>query len=98
MIRDQGDKQLDLIGKINMGRIKSIGFQNERSINLEKETKDKKKDTIKKSRSNKGEEKKRAVFAYTATDNTSFDFNEYTCLMSFLIYHLMKQKMNNKRC
>ena len=30
LIRDQGDKQLDLIGRTNTNRTKSTGFQNER--------------------------------------------------------------------
>ena len=37
LIRDQGDRQLDLTGRVNMNKTKSIGFQNERLKRLEKE-------------------------------------------------------------
>ena len=42
LIRDQGDKQLDLISEANTDRTNSIGLQNEESIKLEREIKDKK--------------------------------------------------------
>ena len=50
LIRNQGDRQLDLSGKINSGRTKSIRLQNEKLINLEKELSDKEKDIKKKTK------------------------------------------------
>ena len=40
-IRDQGDRQLDLIDNINNGRRRSVGFKNEGIARLEREIKDK---------------------------------------------------------
>ena len=62
LIKDQGDRQLDLIGKTSLGRTKSIGFQNEGLINLEKELRNKEKDIRKKSKS-KDEEQKNKYFS-----------------------------------
>ena len=58
MIRDQGDRQLDMIGRLGTNRTKSIGFQNERLKMLEGEIRDKERG-IKKSRSNDEKEKDR---------------------------------------
>ena len=52
-IEDQQDKKLDLIDEFNAGRTRSIGFQNERLKNLEKEVKNKEKEIRKLKRSKK---------------------------------------------
>ena len=58
LIKNQGDRQLDLIGKTSLSRTKSIGFQNEGLINLEKQLRNKEKDSRNKSKSKDEEEKK----------------------------------------
>ena len=62
-IRDQGNKQLDLIGRTNVNKIKSIGFQNERLKMLEKEIKDKEKDIRKKVKINRKINRKISIVA-----------------------------------
>ena len=62
-IRDLGNKQLDLIGRTNVNKIKSIGFQNERLKMLEKEIKDKEKDIRKKVKINRKINRKISIVA-----------------------------------
>ena len=83
LIKDQGDRQLDLIGKINLDGTKSIRLRDERLKNLKKEITEKEKNIVKKSRSEDKEKGKQAIFSYTGTDNTHFDFNNYVHLMRF---------------
>ena len=54
LIRDQGDRQLDLIGNFNTGT-KSIEFENKRLSRLKKETDNKEDET----KANKNSEKKK---------------------------------------
>ena len=82
-IRDQEDTQLDLIDEINAGRTKSIGFQNERLKNLEKEIRNKEKEIRKNKSRKKREEKDRAIFNYRATDDTPFCFSDDKKLLNF---------------
>ena len=84
MIRGQGDRQLDLISAIDTaGRTKGIGFQNERLKNLKNEIDDKEDEIRRNKEVKKKEEKDKAIFNYTATDNTPFYFSDYTDLMKF---------------
>ena len=82
-IRDQEDTQLDLIDEINAGRTKIIGFQNERLKNLEKEIRNKGKGIRKNKSRKKKEEKDRAIFNYSAADDTPFCFSDDTKLLNF---------------
>ena len=83
LIRDQGNKQLDLIGRINANKTKGIEFQNERLKMLENEIKKKESDIKNKSKSNDGKEKKQVVFVYAITNNVTYHFSKYTHLMNF---------------
>ena len=83
LIRDPGDKQLDLISEANTDRTKSIGFKGIELAELGSKIKTIEKEIRKNKRSN-DKEKDKAVFPYTATDNTSFNFNDYTKLLSFV--------------
>ena len=58
-IRDEEDRQLDLIDEINAGRTKSFEFQNEILKNLEKEIRNKEKEIRKNKRSKIKEEQKK---------------------------------------
>ena len=82
MIRDQGDRQLDLIGNFNVGR-KSIEFENKRLSKLKKEIDDKEDEMIDSSKREKQEERDKAVFNFTAIDRTPFNFSDYKGLMKF---------------
>ena len=82
-IEDQQDRQLDLIDEINAGRTISIGFQNERLKNLEKDTTNKEKEIRKNKKIKKKEDKDKAIFSYTATDGKPFDFSDDTKLLNF---------------
>ena len=62
-IRDQGDRELDLINKVNLGRIKSTEFQNEKLKKLDKEIKNKEK-FIKKAGKSKDKEEKNNLFFF----------------------------------
>ena len=82
MIRDQGDKQLHLIGG-NLGKRKNIGFQDKRLNDLKKEIDEKEIDMLKGIRSVDEKERKKAGFVYTTTNGTPFDFSDYKHLMRF---------------
>ena len=78
LTRDQGDRQLDLIGRTNTNRTKSIGSQNERLNRLEFEIREKE-EKIKELK----KDKKQTPFVYTTTDYTTYDFSRYTHLLNF---------------
>ena len=82
LIRDQDDKQLDLIGNFNTGR-KRIGFENKRVSMLKKETDDKENEIVANRNSEKQEERDKAVFNFTASDRIIYYFSDYTNLMKF---------------
>ena len=73
LIRDHGDKQLDLIGKISIEKTDGIKFRNEKSEKL-KELTERVKDEIKSNKSKK--------FVHSAYNKT-YDFNKYTDLSLF---------------
>ena len=76
-IRDQGDKQLDLIGGINTSKTKTIEFGNERNKELEKLRNRIREEEIK----IESDDKK---FVYTTTDRkNTYNFTKYTYLMNF---------------
>ena len=84
-MRDQGDKQLDLIDEINNNgnRKRRIGFNNEVLAKLEKEIRDKELEIRKNKRSKKEKDRNDSIFNYTATDGKEFDFTEEIKLLNF---------------
>ena len=82
LIKDQGDRQLDLIGNFKTGT-KSIGLENKRLSRLKKEIDDEEDDIINNRISEKEEERDKAGFNVTASDRTPYYFSDYTGLMKF---------------
>ena len=82
-IEDQRNKQIDFINEIDKRNRKSIGIYNEVLMELEKEIKDKKNEIRKKKRSKNKDDKDKAIFNYTASDGTEFDFTEDIKLLNF---------------
>ena len=62
---------------------KNIEFENKRLSKLKKEIDDKEDKMIDNSKSEKQEERDKAVFNFTATDRTPFNFSDYKGLMKF---------------
>ena len=74
LIRSQKEKQLDLIGKINAGKTKSIRFYdgtNKKLVDLAKRVR---KET---------KENKNKSFVCTSSHGTQYDFNQYINLNQF---------------
>ena len=82
LIRDHGDRQLDLTGNFNTGR-KSIGFENKRLSRLKKEIDDKENEIMGNRKSEDPEKRDKAVFNFTASDRTPYYFSDYKGLMKF---------------
>ena len=82
MIRDQGDRQLDLIGNFNTGT-KSTGFENKRLSKLKKEIDDKESEVVENKIIEKQKERDKVAFNFTASDRTPYYFSDYLCLMKF---------------
>ena len=82
MIRDQGDRHLDLIGNFNTGT-KSIRFENKRLSKLKKEIDDKENEIVENRRSEEQKERDKAVFNFIASGRTTYYFSDYLGLMKF---------------
>ena len=82
LIRDQGDRQLDLTGNFNTGA-KGIGFENKRLSRLKKQIDDKEDEMIDIIKSEDPEKRAKAIFNFTATDRTPFNFSDYKNFMKF---------------
>ena len=77
LIRDQGDKQLNLIGRIKTDKTKATEFGNERNKKLREL-----KDRIKKEDTKYGSDDQNFVYTTTGRKNT-YNFTKYTYLMNF---------------
>ena len=75
LIRDQGDRQLDLIGRINTTNTRGIEFGGERSKELKK-LEDR---IIEEERKNIKKD-----FSYITTNRDIYDFNKYSYLMNYI--------------
>ena len=82
LIRDQGDRKLDLTRNFNTGT-KIIGFENKKLTRLKKEINDKEDEIIDNRKSKVQEEIDKAVFNFTTSDRTRYYFSDYTNLMKF---------------
>ena len=74
LIRDQGDRQLDTIGKVNRDKPRSIEFYSEKDKKLE-DLVNRSKIGIKENRHKKS--------VYTTGSNKQYDFNQHRDLYSF---------------
>ena len=74
LIRDQGDRQLDTIAKVNRDKPRSIEFYSEKDKKL-KDLVNRSKIGIKENRHKK--------FVHTTGSNKQYDFNQYRDLYSF---------------
>ena len=76
MIRDQGDRQLDMIGKINLSNTKTIDFYDGPNKVLKSLVNSAKEETY------ENESNKKKLFVVTVSDKT-FDFSRFINLTRF---------------
>ena len=73
-IKEQEDKRVDIIGKINTEKTKGIEYSDEKTKKL--------KDLVEKIKK-ESKENKNKKFVYATTSNVQYDFNQYRDLKLF---------------